>query len=98
MFHQRLLQHTAHVYESQDTETASSDENYVVHNEMLDRKFTLQGINSAIKHLNSVKASESDYIGNEYISYENKQLKQYYNFYLMRFIIQESTLLSGPLE
>ena len=53
----------------------SSDENYVMHNEMLDRKFTLQEIDGAIKHLKSGKAAGSDDIRNEYISYENKQLK-----------------------
>ena len=49
--------------------------NYVVHNEMLDREFTLQEIDGAIKHLKSGKAAGSDDIKSEYISYENKQLK-----------------------
>ena len=42
---------------------------------MLDREFTLQEIDGAIKHLKSGKAAGSDDIRNEYISYENKQLK-----------------------
>ena len=67
--------HFSRLYASQDTVIASSDENYVVHNEMLDREFTLQEIDGAIKHLKSGKAAGSDDIRNEYISYENKQLK-----------------------
>ena len=67
--------HFSHPYASQDTEIASSDENYVVHNEMPDRKFIPQEIYSAINHLKSGKATGSDDIRNEYISYENKQLK-----------------------
>ena len=67
--------HFSRLYAFQDTESASSDKNYVVHNEMLDKKFTLQEIDGAIKHLKSGKAAGSDDIRNEYISYENKQLK-----------------------
>ena len=42
---------------------------------MLDRKFSLKEINSAVKHLKSGKATGSNDIRNEIISYENKQLK-----------------------
>ena len=41
----------------------------------VDKEFTLQEIDSAIKHLKSGKATGSDDIRNEYISYEKRQLK-----------------------
>ena len=42
---------------------------------ILDKDFTLQEIDSTIKHLKSGKATGSDDIRNEYISYEKRLLK-----------------------
>ena len=46
-----------------------------MYNDMLDKGFTLQEMDSAINHLKSGKATGSNDIRNEYISYENRQLK-----------------------
>ena len=70
-----FAEHFSKLYVSHSTGIASSDEHYVVQNEILDRKFTLQKIDSTNKHLKSGKTTGSDDIRNEYISYENKQLK-----------------------
>ena len=63
------------MYATQDAETIYPDENYLAYNDILDRKFTLQEIDSAVKHLKNGKATGSDDIRNEYISYEKQQLK-----------------------
>ena len=70
-----FAEHFSQLDVSHSTGMSFSDDNYAVHNEILDRKFTLQEIDSAIKNLKSGKATGSDDIRNEYISYENKQLR-----------------------
>ena len=69
MLHLKFLRSTFH------SEIVYPDENYVMYNDILDKEFTLQEIDSAIKHLKSVKATGSNDIRNEYISYEKRQLK-----------------------
>ena len=70
-----FAEHFSQLYASQDSEIVYPDENYVIYNDILDKEFTLQEIDSAIKHLKSGKATGSDDIRNEYISYEKRQLK-----------------------
>ena len=63
------------MYATQDAETIYPDENYLAYNDILDRKFTLQEIDSAVKHLKNGEATGSDDIRNDNISYEKQQLK-----------------------
>ena len=63
------------LYASQNFEIVYPDKNYVMYNDILDKEFTLQEIDSVIKHRKSGKATGSDDIRNEYISYEKRQLK-----------------------
>ena len=50
----------------------SSEDDYDVQNEILDRKFTIYEVECAINHLKCGKASGPDDIRNEYLKYENR--------------------------
>ena len=53
----------------------SSEDDYDVQNEILDRKFTIYEVECAINHLKCGEASGPDDIRNEYIKYEKQNLK-----------------------